>query len=107
MNDKMADPEVPLQAVTEDHGSHSSVAASISATDQTVVANTHPDGHADPVIPVAPDPVTHVATDSADIDHMDRPAVKELMQMIGAMTFVTLLIVVGWHAAHYSGAWPY
>ncbi|MCH4090914.1 hypothetical protein [Acetobacter sp.] len=47
------------------------------------------------------------ADDAASQDRMDGPAFRELAQMIGAMAFVALLTAAGWHAAHYSGAWPY
>lgn len=40
-------------------------------------------------------------------DRMDAQSARELMQMVGAMLFVTLLLIAGWHAVHYSGALPW
>ncbi len=83
-------------------------AAGISTTD-TVAPSTVPPS--DPVLvvkPGAPAAVTPSAADDvANNDRMDASAFRELAQMVGAMVFVGLLTAAGWHAAHYSGAWPY
>lgn len=69
-----------------------------------------------PPTPLAPAPViaavssngtVTAAVPPASSDYMDRAAFKELVQLVGAMLFVALLVATGWHAAHYSGAWPY
>ncbi|NHO53580.1 hypothetical protein GOB87_06315 [Acetobacter estunensis] len=83
--------------------------------DQTHVqeAATQPrtEGGADTVTsaPVAaqPAPAARAVVGVPDADRMDGPAFRELFQMVGAMAFVGLLVAIGWHAAHYSGAWPY
>ncbi|MCE0745229.1 hypothetical protein LWC05_15240 [Acetobacter sicerae] len=83
-------------------------AAGISTTD-TTAPSAAPQN--DPILVVKPGPpaaATPPATnDAANTDRMDAPAFKELAQMVGAMVFVGLLTAAGWHAAHYSGAWPY
>lgn len=83
-------------------------AAGISTTDTAAPSTVPP---SDPILvvkPGAPAAVTASAADeAANNDRMDAPAFKELTQMVGAMVFVGLLTAAGWHAAHYSGAWPY
>lgn len=83
-------------------------AAGISTTDTAAPSTVPP---SDPILvvkPGAPAAVTpSAADDAANTDRMDGPAFKELAQMVGAMVFVGLLTAAGWHAAHYSGAWPY
>lgn len=55
--------------------------------------------------PVTSPDTPAVATPQPEL--MDAAAFRELAQMIGAMIFVLMLGLLGWHAAHYSGAWPY
>lgn len=111
MNDETTGQGTPPQSHADDHSKAyndaeiSGKTASVAPNDAAALPHAE-DGHADPVIPVAPAPVT-VQSPTSDSNVMDRSGVKELVQMVGAMTFVTLLIAVGWHAAHYSGAWPY
>ncbi|NHN86559.1 hypothetical protein GOB93_18270 [Acetobacter musti] len=114
MSDNMTGPEATGNASVNDHSASSESGAGhaegISVQENISAASPHQDTHADPVIPVAPNPVARLGTStelSSDAGHMDRASVKELAQMLGAMMFVALLTAVGWHAAHYSGAWPY
>ncbi|NHN89343.1 hypothetical protein GOB81_11995 [Acetobacter sp. LMG 1627] len=63
-------------------------------------------------MPVTPSPAAASVAPAAPAkaasdDYMDQASFKELFQMVGAMLFVALLSAAGWHAAHYSGAWPY
>ncbi|MFT8804734.1 MAG: hypothetical protein ABF876_04460 [Acetobacter aceti] len=77
----------------------------------TAATSTAPQN--DPILVVKPGPPSAVSTsapasdDPASQNRMDASAFRELAQMVGAMVFVGLLTVAGWHAAHYSGAWPY
>ncbi|GBQ93837.1 hypothetical protein AA23498_1848 [Acetobacter nitrogenifigens DSM 23921 = NBRC 105050] len=79
-------------------------------TSQAVSAPPHPDAVSDvsllPMCPAAPSEGASSARVAADT-RMDMAATRELFQMVGAMAFVTAMLLVGWHAAHYSGAWPY
>ncbi|OUJ14425.1 hypothetical protein [Acetobacter sp. DsW_063] len=98
-------------AVTGDRHLDESVIAEPSVeTSQTVSAPPHPHAVSDvshlPMRPADSSEEVSSARVVADA-RMDMAAARELLQMVGAMAFVTAMLLVGWHAAHYSGAWPY
>ncbi|ACI50208.1 conserved hypothetical protein [Gluconacetobacter diazotrophicus PA1 5] len=42
-----------------------------------------------------------------DIEDHSAPApLRDVVQLMGAVTFVLAMLAVGWHAAHVSGVWP-
>ncbi|MBO1361849.1 hypothetical protein J2D73_18865 [Acetobacter sacchari] len=92
------------------HPDESVMAESGVETSQTVSPPPHPDAVSDvnhlPMRPAGPSEGASSGRVVANA-RMDMAAARELLQMVGAMAFVTAMLLVGWHAAHYSGAWPY
>lgn len=91
----------PTRTVTVSGQADQAVPVVDATTTQDAVAS-----RPDPVIPVAAEPVLSPVAPQGP-DRMDGEALKELVQMVSAMAFVLFLLAIGWHAAHYSGAWPY
>jgi hypothetical protein len=51
--------------------------------------------------------VNYAGTFMRDIEHHSAEApVRDAFQLMGAVTFVLVLLLIGWHAAHASGVWP-